>query len=99
MSGTAPSGRTERYCTAACRQAAWRARSTHASIQAVTTITARGRREVTVYACSECEQRYLGQQWCDDCNRPCVHVGLGGLTPCCQEPLTTDELLDRNSNT
>lgn len=86
--------RRQRYCTAACRQAAWRSRSNSAGVTAGTSILpVGGRRDHTVYACGECEQRYLGQQWCEDCVRPCTRVGLGGLCPCCDEPITIDDLI------
>jgi hypothetical protein len=35
----------------------------------------------------ECEQRYLGEQWCVGCVRPCRRVGVGGLCPHCDEPV------------
>jgi hypothetical protein len=89
--------RRQRYCSPACRQAAWRVRAAGAERKAAATAvpTDGGRREHTVYACTDCEQRYLGQQWCDDCARPCIRLGLGGLCTSCEEPITIDELLDR----
>ncbi len=53
-----------------------------------------GRRANTVYACPECDTRYLGQQWCHDCNQPCVRIDRGGLCPHCDEPVTLNELLN-----
>lgn len=92
--------RRQRYDTPACRQAAWRARRTSAALTtAALPVTGdRYQRTRTVYACTECDQRYLGQQWCPDCTRPCVRVGLGGLCPCCDEPVTVDDLLDLPDN-
>jgi hypothetical protein len=89
--------RRQRYCSPACRQAAWRARAADAERKAAATAISAGggRREHTVYACTDCEQRYLGQQWCEDCARPCIRLGLGGLCTECEEPTTIDELLDR----
>ncbi len=76
--------RRQTYCTPACRQAACRARNSSADSRLnAPVVPAPGRPQVTVYACTECDQRYLGQQWCDDCVRPCVRVGLGGLCPHC----------------
>lgn len=91
--------RRQTYCSPACRQAAWRTR--HAAAQSATAIpapVARRRREVTVYACAECDQRYLGQQWCGDCNRPCTRIGIGGNCPSCEEPLAVDELLEQHND-
>jgi len=47
-----------------------------------------------VYQCPECEARLLGSQFCDDCHTFMRRLGPGGLTPCCGEPITFDELLD-----
>lgn len=85
--------RRQRFCSANCRKTAWA--RTHQPAPPVEPIPPAGRRrEHTVYTCTECEQRYLGQQWCDDCNRPCVRVGLGGLCISCQEPVALTDLLD-----
>ncbi len=92
--------RRQLYCTPACRQAAWRARATSTDLNTVSTpvLPARGRREHTVYACTECDQRYLGEQWCYDCVRPCIRVGLGGSCPSCDEPVVLDELLNLHND-
>lgn len=91
--------RRQRFCSAACRQAAWRARHDLPPIPAATAaVTRPTRRDVTVYTCPECEQRYLGQQWCPDCNRPCTRVGVGGLCPECEHPVALDDLLDQHQN-
>ena len=88
--------RRQAYCSPACRQAAWRSRqpATLPTASAATVGPTRTRRDVTVYTCTECEQRYLGLQWCPDCQRPCTRVGLGGLCRDCGEPMTVDELLN-----
>jgi hypothetical protein len=84
--------RRQLYCTNACRQVAWRRRH-QPDDDVVDVPTARPRREVTVYVCTECDQRYLGQQWCHDCNRPCARIGVGGHCPHCDEPVATQELI------
>lgn len=92
--------RRQRFCSPACRQAAWRTRqpapAAGPDADRIPPGTSRG--SVTVYACPECETRYLAEQWCPDCNRPCRRVGTGGLCPSCEEPVTIDELLDRDQN-
>ncbi|HEX9506418.1 MAG TPA: M15 family metallopeptidase [Acidimicrobiia bacterium] len=50
-------------------------------------------RSDTVYACPNCETRYLGEQRCDECNTWCRRVGPGGLCPCCDEPVAVTDLL------
>lgn len=86
--------RRQTYCSPACRQAAWRARHTSPRPVDIPVVTARPRREITVYACTVCEQRYHAQQWCPDCQRPCRRVDTGGLCPHCDEPVAIGDLLD-----
>ena len=88
-----------RYCSAACRQRAFRLRHT-----ALPTLEARLLRnalrrratltEHTVYECPSCDARFLGEQRCPDCNRFCRAVGLGGACPDCEQPVLLSELLD-----
>lgn len=86
-----PPGRSRRYCGPACKQAAYRRRNQPDTTPALP--THRSRREGTVYACGECEQRYLGEQWCHDCHRPCIRLGPGGSCPGCEDYLTVTELI------
>jgi hypothetical protein len=93
--------RRQRYCSPACKQAAWRARHHDPLAQATphpTPAPPTTRRHVTVYTCPDCEERYLGQQWCDDCNRPCTRTGIGGLCPACDHPIAIDELLSQHED-
>jgi len=98
-SGSTPI-RRQRFFSPACRQAAWRARQPAPIALSDPGPTGRGtsRRSSTVYACPECETRYLAEQWCPDCNHPCRRLGSGGLCPSCKEPVTVDELLGREQN-
>jgi len=84
------------YCDQACRQAAYRRR--HAHLPAAPTFAlppATSRRTGTVYACPNCQTRYLGQQRCDDCNTFASRLGPGGSCPDCDTLITLDELLAR----
>ncbi len=83
-----PVGR-QRFCTPAHRQAAWRRR--HPT--PLPTVPAHTPRRTTVYQCPECESRYLGEQYCNDCGRFCRRVGAGGLCPACEEPIAVSDLL------
>jgi hypothetical protein len=47
----------------------------------------------TVYMCSRCEERYLGERRCPTCNLMCRKVGLGGQCLGCDEILTISELV------
>ncbi len=87
-----------RYCSAACKQQAYRLRHQAGTIVDGSAL----RRELqqrralvaqTIYECPACEARYVGERRCSDCNRFCRAVGLGGLCPHCDEPLTLAELL------
>jgi len=73
-----PVGRSRRFCSPAYRQAAYRRR--HHTVAAKTQLPGRrSRLEGTIYQCSECETRYLAEQWCPDCARPCQRLGPGGI--------------------
>jgi hypothetical protein len=89
--------RRQRYCTPACRQAAWRAR--HAPPASPPTIAIPqgiSRRDMTVYHCPDCDTRALGQQWCHDCHRPRTRLDTGGLCPNCDEPITISDITDQH---
>jgi len=82
--------RRQRYCTPACRQKAFRRRQPAPAPTAPAPGPAR--RQASIYQCAECDQRYLGDQWCHDCNRPCRLLGYGGTCPCCDEPVSASKL-------
>lgn len=90
--GALPAGRARQYCSSACRQDAYRRR--HQAPARPTQLPARrSRRDGTIYECGDCETRYLGEQWCPDCNRPCQRIGAGGTCPDCEEIVLIDEIL------
>lgn len=87
----APIGR-RRFCSDACRAAAWRRR--HALVRPVVVVPAGTRRvPMTVYACDGCGARALGQQRCADCSTFMRRVGIGGACPGCDEPIAVAELV------
>lgn len=47
----------------------------------------------TVYECSECGERYVGERRCPDCGGFLQRVGLGGHCSECDHPLLIEELL------
>jgi hypothetical protein len=89
--------RRQRYCSPACRQSAFRTRTQTPLATSLPTPAFR-RKDITVYTCPDCEARYLGEQWCHDCNTPCTRAGVGGLCPACEEPVTVDDLLTQHQN-
>jgi hypothetical protein len=89
--------RRQRYCSPTCRQTAWRTRHHDQTPPPVITLPPRTpRRGITVYQCPECGIRYLGQQWCHECNRPCIRIDLGGLCPHCDQPITIRDITDQH---
>src|SRR5260370_32569037 len=48
----------------------------------------------TVYECTACDVRYLGERRCSECNHFCRVVGLGGACQDCEQPILLSDLLD-----
>jgi hypothetical protein len=88
--GTAfrPSGR-QRFCSTGCRQAAFRRKLAAPRAPVVA-------KSATVYACPQCEARYLGEQRCEDCNSWCRRLGPGALCPACDEPVAMSDLFTKD---
>jgi hypothetical protein len=89
-----PAGRERRYCSPACRQRAYRARSApplpparHAAQLGAETHS----RPPEVYECGGCGERLLERR-CPDCNLFTRRLGAGGVCGC-GEILTVEELL------
>ncbi len=96
-----PSARA-RFCSDACKQRAYRLRRLDASAADATALTRMLKRlgeltAHTVYECPLCETRFLGERRCQDCNRFCRALGLGGVCPHCDEPLLIAELLGKEA--
>ena len=90
--GPLPSPRA-RYCSAACKQRAYRRRHADPAPRDPQPDRRSTAPAQTVYACPACEQRFLGERRCPDCNRFCRRLGPGGLCLHCDEPLLVAELL------
>ena len=91
--GPLPAGRPRTTCSDGCRQKAWRLRH-QPQLTAPDLPASQPRKDHTVYECPECETRALGSQFCDECHTFMRRLGAGGLSPCCGEPVTFDELLN-----
>jgi hypothetical protein len=90
--------RRARYCSAACKQRAYRLQHAAAPTEAPAARRAElqrlGRRVAdTLYECPSGGARFLGEQRCPDCHRICRALGLGGACPHCDELLLSTELL------
>lgn len=88
----APAGK-RRYCTNACKAAAYRRRHQPAATPIVLP-RARHRTPITVYECDTCGTRTVGEQHCHDCGTFMRRVGLGGHCPHCDEPIAITDLFD-----
>jgi hypothetical protein len=89
-----------RFCTPRCRQTAYRLRhhyvaTTTTTLTHVTDQLRRNHRLIalTVYECSSCQERLLGERRCSSCNLWCRKVGIGGECSGCGEIVTLSELL------
>lgn len=87
-----PAGK-RRYCSDACKAAAYRRR--HHAAAPVTLPPARPRKPITVYECDTCGTRALGEQRCDQCGTFMRRIGYGGHCPNCDEPVAVTDLLDK----
>ena len=85
-----PAGR-RRWCSDACKQAAWR-RGRTPPTPALPVPAAGRKRDITVYECGQCGLRALGSQRCDDCGTFMAAIGIGGLCPHCDEPVAIQDL-------
>ena len=90
--------RRARYCSAACKQRAFRLRRTELADLDDTRVRAALRRRGllvahTVYECPTCGERCVGARRCSTCNVFCRVLGLGGVCQECEQPLLLTELL------
>jgi hypothetical protein len=95
--GTPPSNRSV-YCKTACKQLAYRLR--HKRLGSVDPVILRKQLQRqrllvphTVYECSRCEERYLGERRCTSCQLYCRALGLGGQCEDCDHIMLLTELL------
>jgi hypothetical protein len=95
----APVGR-RRFCSAACRQAAFRQRhptSTTGQVPARPP-PVRTPKQTTIYECPACGVRLLGEQRCVECGVFCRRIGPGGSCPHCDEPVALADLVPTNTS-
>jgi hypothetical protein len=78
-------------CGDACRPRLWRRRH-QPKLVPPPPPAGLPRKAVTVYECPECATRLVGVQFCEDCRTFMRRVGVGGLCPCCEEPVAFEEL-------
>jgi NAD-dependent dihydropyrimidine dehydrogenase PreA subunit len=86
-----------RYCTRACQQRSYRLRHQTPTPDLTSVRTTLQRRKTlvahTIYECSGCGERFLGERRCGDCNLFARAVGVGGSCPECDSAVLIDDLL------
>jgi ribosomal protein L32 len=99
--GTTPSSRSI-YCKPACKQLAYRLR--HQPLATVDPVILREQLQRqrllvahTVYQCSSCGERFLGERRCPDCHLYGRSVGLGGTCPDCETIILLADLLGQEA--
>ena len=97
MCGGPRSSTRARYCTRACQQRSYRLRhqTPTADLTNVRKVLQRRKSLVahTIYECSECGERFLGERRCGDCNLFARAVGVGGACPECDAPVLLEDLV------
>ena len=91
-----PSTRAK-YCGRAHQQRSYRLRHQTPTADLTTVRKALQRRKelvaYTIYECSGCGERFLGERRCGDCNLFARAVGLGGVCPECDTTVLVEDLL------
>ena len=94
--GPRPSTRA-RYCTRACQQRSYRLRHQTPAADLTKVRKALQCRKAlvahTIYECSGCGERFLGERRCGACNLFTRALGVGGACPECDAPLLLGDLL------
>jgi hypothetical protein len=81
-----------KYCSHACRSAAYRRRHDTGRSE-LSTVSTGLRPPVTIYECDGCGLRTTEEQRCETCGFSMHQVGIGGSCPHCDEPVTFSEFL------
>jgi ribosomal protein L32 len=99
--GTPPSSRSV-YCKPACKQLAYRLR--HQPLANVDPVILRKQLQRkrllvahTIYECSSCGERFLGERRCPDCHLYGRSVGLAGSCPDCETIILLADLLGQEA--
>ena len=92
------------YCSAACKQLAFRLRRRRQTIPEVSIVRTQLKRqrllvEHTIYECPSCEERFIGERRCPSCQLFCRALGVGGQCPECDRAILLTELIDEERAT
>lgn len=83
------------YCSGRCRMRVLRQRRLLTSLSEVVEVgSSRVRRPLDhyVYECAACDERYLGERRCPECNLFTRNLGLGAPCPDCDHPIVLVEV-------
>ena len=98
MCSRPPASARARYCSAAHRQLAFRLRHSLTRVDDTPLRAELRRRRAlvahTVYECSQCGDRVVGDRRCPSCNVFCRALGLGGRCAECDQPILLADLLE-----
>ena len=102
MCGSPLTSPRARFCSAACKQLAYRLRHLPAAASDLTELRQdlQHRRVLTthtVYECPSCGDRLVGERRCSACGLFCRSLGLGGHCPDCDAPIVFTEVLNNDS--
>lgn len=86
------------YCSLACKQLAFRRRHQRPVSNEVAVVhrqleSQRQRVAHTIYECPKCQERYVGERRCPECQLYCKALGLGGHCEDCDHIMLLSELL------
>ena len=87
------------FCSAACKQRAFRMRQQQSVVPTEAMIRQQLKRQRilathTVYECPSCQERFVGERRCPSCQLFCRALGVGGRCPTCDDPILLSDLLD-----
>jgi len=100
--GSPLTGSRARFCSAACKQLAYRLRrrgDTTSDLSALRQDLQHRRilTTHTIYECPSCGERFVGERRCSSCQLFCRSVGLGGHCSECESPIVFAEVLDNDA--
>jgi hypothetical protein len=89
------------YCSAACKQLAFRLRRRRRTTPDLSIVRMQLKRQrllvaYTIYECPSCQERFLGEQRCPSCQLFCRALGVGGQCPECDHAILLTELIEEN---
>jgi hypothetical protein len=102
MCGSPLTSQRARFCSAACKQLAYRLRHLPAATSDLTERRddLQHRRLLTthtIYECPSCGDRMVGERRCSACGLFCRSLGLGGHCPECEAPIVFAEVMNNDA--